>query len=173
MAARETVLLLRDGAASIKDCFRLPGRGNPRGWNNTGVHRRLAAGNSPVKVPQRAEPAAWGEGWIIYKARSAKQKFYIAVYNLENFGLLALFDFREHLEPEEIISALVKANPSGEKLLSAFRRPGGGEVTYDTEAPPGTWVITSADGVKADRKYDFWPPSTLSPEGGATGKNGH
>ncbi len=166
VAARETVLLLQDGAASIEDCFRLPGRGNPRSWNNTGVHRRLAAGNSPVKVPEWAEPAASGEGWIIYKTRPAENNFFIAVYNRENFGLLALFDFHEDLKPEEIISALVKANPSEEKLLSAFRRPGGGEVSYDTEAPPGTWVITSAYGVKADRNYDLWPPGTMEKTAG-------
>ena len=59
--------------------------------------------------------------------------------------------------PGVVLAKLREANGDEGALPSSFAWPGGPRLTYDVNAPKGTWVIESVDGQPVDRGYDAWP----------------
>lgn len=162
---RATALLLEDGAQRIDQCFNIPGVDGFQDWNNTGVHRRFACGNAPVRTPEKYAPAAEDGGWRIF-ALPAPEPLFAAVYNGADFGLLALFTGTA--TPAGLLAGVMQANPDTARLRTAFQWPGGGALEYNVDAERGSWVITSVDGKPAERDYDRWPLLTVvSDEKGA------
>jgi len=139
----------------VKGCFHLPGRGDFTQWNNTGVHRRFACSNAPVRVPSGHTPVAEEGGWQIY-APKTPEGLLLAVFNQDDLGLLALFP--GWVEPPDALArALCEANTEVAALHTRFAWPSGIHLTYDVDAPKGRWVIEAVDGQPADRRYDAWP----------------
>ncbi len=155
IAARPTSLLLRDGAADLKQCFRLTGRGGWTAWNNTGVCDRFACANGEVHVPDGQQPQAASGAWTIY-GTPGDAGLRIATYQGKGFALLALFPGCQQ-SADALAKSLVEANPNETDLGRIFHWPGVGTVEYNPDAPKGTWVISAIDGKPADRDYDRWP----------------
>jgi hypothetical protein len=152
IVARPTVLLLDDKAADYRECFHLPGLGSWQDWNNTGVCSRFACSNAPAVIPSSYSPAAEGR-WKVFQPQPG---LLIAVFNQDFLGLLAVFS-NSTLEPEGLLQALEKANPSEEALQTVFHWPEGGAIEYDVNAPIGFWPICAINGAPVQREYDQWP----------------
>ena len=155
IVARPITLLLGDGAADLRMCIHLKGKGSWTQWNNTGVFRRFACANGPVHVPKALTPAAAQGGWRIFNASSASPLL-IAVYEDTNLGLIALLPDTTRT-PETLLEELLAGNPDPGALATRFQHPEIGVLEYDVNAPKGTWVMQSADGTDLDRDYDAWP----------------
>lgn len=148
---RPTTLLLDDGAGELRGCFHLPGRGEPLGWNNTGVHRRFACGPAGVRVPPDAVPMTQSDHWRIYETGGPR----LAVHEQDGLGLLLVLPAEQRAA--DWLRRLEASNPDPAALRTSFQWPGGERVTYDVAAPPGAWVIRAVDGRPVDRDYDRWP----------------
>lgn len=155
IVARPTSLMLSDGVTDLDECFRIPGKGTWRQWNNTGVHRRFACGNGPVEVPGRYRPAAEDATWQVFEP-GAPTGLMVAAHSRPDLGLLAVFPEWQGTA-EGLLDALRNANPDPSALATTFVRPGGETVVFDVNARKGTWTIVSVDGVAVDRDYDRWP----------------
>jgi hypothetical protein len=155
IVARPTTLILSDDETDYTNCFHIPGSGDYTTWNNTGVYRNFACGNAPVVVPAEASPAACDGGWCVYELES----LLIAVYSdsaTEQLGLLVLFP--EYAgAASQLATDLAAANPNDEDLVETFVWPDGNTISYDPNAPKGTWAIQSYNSSELDREYDTWP----------------
>ncbi|HPO12552.1 MAG TPA: hypothetical protein PLI09_03835 [Candidatus Hydrogenedentes bacterium] len=151
---RPTTLLIEDGAQDIKECFHVPGAGHWTAWNNTGVYRHFACGNMAVQVPDAYRPVAEASGWRIFLP-GHPEGLLIAVYNAEGLGLMALFPTTE-VAPETLLQRILEMNPDAAVLAKTFHCPMDGELTYDPNAPYGTWIMESANGHSLDRAYGQW-----------------
>lgn len=154
---RPTALLLDDGAQDLTGVFCISGAGPWHAWNNTGVHHRFACGNQPVHAPEGLQPSARSGKWRIFLPPSPRP-LAVAVFNQEDFGLMAIFPDPE-ASPDELLQALIAANPDETLLRRRFQWPGEKQsvIEYDPWAPVGEWVITRVDGVAMDRRYAQWP----------------
>jgi hypothetical protein len=154
IVARPITLMLADGKTDVTRCFHIPGRGHWRRWNTTGVYRRFAVANAPVVIPERYEAAAEEDGWQIFCV-SGPSPLTIAIFNGDTLGILALFPDAQET-PVELLAALKNKNPDAAVLHGKFVWPDGKALEYEPEAPKGTWVMKSEDGVLLDRNYDAW-----------------
>lgn len=152
---RPTALLLSDGAADLNACFHIAGAGAWTAWNNTGVHQRFACGNQPVHLPAQYSPAAESDGWKIFTL-GAPARLLLATWSSEDFGLMALFPDQAS-NPNELLQSLRAANPDAQTLRQSFRWPGGNTLSYEVNAPYGTWVMANAGGQALDRNCGAWP----------------
>ncbi|HQH52993.1 MAG TPA: tetratricopeptide repeat protein [Candidatus Hydrogenedentes bacterium] len=155
IAARPISLILNDGATDLMQCFHIRGKGNWEDWNNTGVYRHFACGTEPVAVPEQYAPAAQAQGWAVFRPEAAPE-LSIAVFSADDFGLIALFP-GETLLPQSLLEELQTVNPDAQTLKHTFHWLDGRSLSYVPNAPKGTWVIESVDGVSVDRDYDSWP----------------
>ncbi len=151
---RPITLMLNDGEVDITRCFHIKGRGKWWCWNNTGVYKRFAVGNSPVSIPSQYAPVAQKDSWSVF-APDCAGSLYICVYNDEGFGLIYLPE-RNNFSPEQLIAELLNKNPSKEGIRSTFVFLDGSRIDYDVNAPPGMWVIKSINGEPVERNYDLW-----------------
>ncbi|HOK09766.1 MAG TPA: hypothetical protein PLT82_08145 [Candidatus Hydrogenedens sp.] len=151
---RPTTLLLNDREVDINKCFHIKGKGKWWCWNNTGVYKRFAVGNSPVSIPPQYTPVAQKEAWFVFAPECASG-LYVCVYNDEKFGLLYLPD-RNNLSPNKLLSELINKNPSREKIYSSFVFLDDNKIEYDVNAPAGMWVIKSINGETINRNCDTW-----------------
>lgn len=154
---RPTALLLDDGARNLNGVFHIPGAGAWHAWNNTGVHHRFACGNQPVRTPEGLQAAAQSGNWRVFLP-SSPRPIAVAVFNQEDFGLMALFPNHE-APPDALLQALIAVNPDEDRLRRRFQWPGeaGSVIEYNPWAPVGEWVIMRVDGVATDRRYAAWP----------------
>lgn len=155
IAARPTSLFLHDGAKDLRDCFHLTGKGEWEEWNNTGVCDRLACSNGKVHVPEAYTAAATNGGWSVYNV-PASPRLLIAVCNKPGIALLAVFP-NETASAKDLAEEIACANGDEAGLARTFNWPGGGNVSYDLDAPHRQWVITAIDGKPTDRDFDRWP----------------
>jgi hypothetical protein len=88
IAARQTVLMLSDGADDLSECFYLKARGVHRRWNNTGVHAFFAVGNAGVHVPEAYPPLAQDGRWSVYR-EPATDGLTVVVYDCDELGVIA------------------------------------------------------------------------------------
>ena len=151
---RPITLMLGDGLRDLRQCIHIPGRGNFRRWNNTGVYRDFACADAPVQVPGEFEAAAEGKGWRIFRMNTL-ENLTVAVYSLDDLGLIALFP-NSAVSPEALLADLQRCNPSVKRLTRSFTFPDGDTITYDPRAPKGLWVIESINGSPLGRDYDSW-----------------
>lgn len=152
IAARPITLLLDDTAATLPEVFHLGGPGSDfRGWNNTGVFENFACAAGPVHVPARFIVQASRGGWNIYAAGPAR---WVAVHSTPTLGLLAVCT---HDSAEDLLDAVLRANPDADVLQRAFVFPDGRRLAYDPHAPADTWVMQSLDTNALDRDFDRWP----------------
>jgi hypothetical protein len=156
IVARPTTLILSDDETDYTNCFHIPGNGDYTTWNNTGVYRNFACGNAPVVVPAGASPSACVGGWCVYELEGLK----IGVCSDDNatgqLGLLVLFPGYAGAA-SQLAAELAAANPDSEDLVETFNWPDGNTISYDPNAPKGTWAIESYNGGALDREYDTWP----------------
>jgi hypothetical protein len=156
IVARPTVLLLPDGERDYTRCFRIEGRGDYTQWNNTGVSRRFACGNSPVAGPEEALPAAESRNWAVFDPPKPERLLF-ALYSDKDLGFIAVFPDTDETA-KALLEKLKQANPDETRLRHEFAWPSGGVIGYDVEAPAGTWTIKSVpEGIPVERKYDKWP----------------
>ena len=154
IVARPTTLILSDDETDYTNCFHIPGSGDYTTWNNTGVYRNFACGNAPVVVPAKADLSARDGDWCVYELES----LLIGVYSnaTEQLGLLVLFpDYAG--TASQLATDLAAANPNDEDLFETFVWPDGNTISYDPNAPKGTWAIESYNDDGLDREYDTWP----------------
>jgi hypothetical protein len=152
IVARPITLLLDDGAIDLAEVFHLAGPGGDfRQWNNTGVHRNFACAAGPVQVPARFT-AVWQSGaWRIFAVQPGLT---LAVYSTPELGLLGVFGA---VAADELLRAIVRANPDPVMLSHKFRFPDGPLLTYELTAPKDQWVMVSQGGTALDRDFDHWP----------------
>lgn len=155
IVARPNTLMLSDGATGLMQCFHIRGKGDWKEWNNTGVHKHFACGNGPVHVPEQYAPEVAGNGWAVF-VPAAVPDFYVAVFSSGDMGLIALFP-GETLLPQSLLEELQGVNPDPATLATEFHWLDDRAITYDLDAPKGTWVIQSVDGAPVERDYDAWP----------------
>ncbi len=155
IVARPVTLLLSDGVTDISECFHIPGGGHWRQWNNTGVSRRFAVANAPVHIPDQYAPVAEQAGWRVFES-AAEQSMLIATFSAETLGIIALFPDPQKT-PESLLAALCEQNADPAALQTRFVWPDGTTLTYEPEAPKGTWVMKTDNGETLDRNYDAWP----------------
>ena len=153
--ARPITLMTSDGATDAEQCFQIPGRGHWRRWNNTGVYRRFAVADAPVSIPEHRKPVAEAAGWQLFKEPETSSLL-IATYSGIRLGIIALFPETEET-PEALLASLQQQNPDAEALRGRFTWPDGNVLEYDPDAPKGTWIMKSENGVALDRNYDAWP----------------
>ncbi|HOQ31146.1 MAG TPA: hypothetical protein PLA12_01400 [Candidatus Hydrogenedens sp.] len=151
---RPITLLLNDGEIDINRIFHIKGRGKWWCWNNTGVYKRFAVGNSSVHIPPQYSPVIQKGPWAVFAPECAKN-LYICIYNDNNFGLIYLSDNKD-LSPDKWLSEIISKNPSKEEIYSSFVFLDGKKIEYDVNAPAGTWVIKSVSGEEVERYYDKW-----------------
>lgn len=155
IVARPTVLLLRDGATEVSECFHLPGQGTWRQWNNTGVYRRFACSNAPVVIPTGHSPVERSEGWSLYSPNAPHAPL-VAVFNRSDLGLLLVVP-RSSVSYADVMRQIAAANNNTQTLASQCTLPDGTTITYDPNAPKGTWPILTVNGHAVERNYDRWP----------------
>jgi hypothetical protein len=153
--ARQTVLFLDDGAASLNDSFYLEGREGRGSWNHTGVHENFACTSGAVRIPSRYKAEASSANWQVFRPYPA-EGLRIAVHNGDGIGLLVLFPGFEG-SCRELVAALKENNPAPESLRDRFQFPGGSKLTYRVNAGRNTWVIESVDGAPVERSFNNWP----------------
>lgn len=155
IVARPTTLLLRDGVTDLRDCFHLTGKGGWMEWNNTGVCGRFACSNGEVHIPKDKPLLTSSGDWKIY-GTPCTPSLRIAVFNAPGLGLMAVFP--DDKDSAEVLAArLAHANPNVGDLARIFHWLSGGSVSYDPNAPKGSWVITEINGQPTKRAYDTWP----------------
>jgi hypothetical protein len=163
IVARPTTLLLPDKAHDLKGAFHITGKGDWKTWNNTGVYKRFAVGNSSVHIPKQYTPAAELDGWKIFTPESAPG-LSVVTYDApgEKFGLIALFP-NEARAPDALLNTISQSNRDIAKA-STFHWPketsnAAGSISFEVNAPKGTWVIKEVTGDEdiPDRDYDHWP----------------
>ncbi|MGI6137529.1 MAG: hypothetical protein ACOYI9_00715 [Candidatus Hydrogenedentales bacterium] len=153
--ARPMTLLLADGATQYEDCFYITGKGRWFSWNATGLWSRFACANGSVHVPAAYSPIAEGGGWRVYTAHTA-QRLFIAVYDQDGVGLLALFPGYDDTAAA-LLKDIRKTNENEADLQTRFTGLDGTVIHYDLNAPKGTWVIKGINDHPVDRDYDHWP----------------
>lgn len=151
---RPITLLLNDGETDINRCFHIKGRGKWWCWNNTGVYKKFAVGNTSVHIPPQYAPVIQEGLWAVF-APDCLKNMYISIYNDNNFGLIYLSENKD-IPPDKWLSEIIYNNPSKEKIFSSFVFLDGRKIEYDVNATPGIWVIKSINGKEIERCYDKW-----------------
>ncbi len=152
IVARPITLLLDDAADDLSRVIHLAGPGgNFRQWNNTGVTEDFACAAGPVQVPAGMTAAEESGHWQIFLAAHG---VVVAAYSAPEVGLLGVF---HDVAPDELLRALVRANPDESALAREFVFPDGRKLTYDLRSPRDRWVMISDSGRPLDRVFDQWP----------------
>jgi hypothetical protein len=150
IAAMPTVLFASDDAGELDELFHIPGTGPRTGWNNTGVHFRLAVGPQPVRVPEGREPLAEAGIWELYGLGD----IHLAVVRHKGFGLMRVLP-GDATAARAAFEAIAAANPES-AISRRFVDAAGVEYRYDVQAAPGTWVMQSVGGEELPRDYTGW-----------------
>ena len=148
IAARPTLLLLDDGATDRSGLFRIRGTGRFTGWNNTGVHRRLAVGPQPAEVPADAVPALSAGPLELFLRGGVG----IVVVRMAGVGLIHVVEGEPFSEFERIVE-----NNDVSTIGSFFVTADGSRYDYQVDAPAGTWVFASPEIEPLVRSYSDWP----------------
>lgn len=155
VVTRPIMLLLNDAAMDHDECFHIAGRGRYSRWNQTGVFPRFAVGNQPVHIPPGMQAQTTCRGWLLFQPEATDAPI-VAVYNERDLGIIALFP-QSQLNPDELIEAIVRANPDPATLKNRFNWPDGGSIDYQLDPSDRLWVITAVDGQEVERDYRTWP----------------
>ena len=157
LAARPTILLLKDGVQHADSCFRLCGKGKMPHWNNTGVYGSFACASGPVMIPLQYQPIAEKKEWKAFYL--PKLKLAVYVYSKKNLGLMLVSDKINSVD-EVGLDELMKAN-LGVNLFKQFNLAGNGMVRYHLCSPKNRWVIYKMNDRKPDRKFDKWKRTSI------------
>jgi hypothetical protein len=148
---RPITVLFDDGSRHLDEVIHLgrPDRMLNRP-NNTGVHHRFAVSAGPVHVPKGFKEVERSREWALYEHSGYR----IAVHSGADPGMVALFPLEG---PSVKLSDIIDHNMDGNVLMKKFRFPGGREVRYDLDAPPGRYIITSGTTGQGERDTGKWP----------------
>ncbi len=152
---RPITVLFDDGSRHLDDVIHLglPDRMLERP-NNTGVHHRFAVSTGPVHVPKGFKEVERRGNWVSYDHAGYR----IVVHSGADPGIVALF---QNDGPGPTLNDVVEQNSDQKVLLGRFIFPGGGEVRYDIDAPPGRYINTSDTSGHGGRDTGKWPLLTV------------
>ena len=154
IVARNTVLLLNDGALDYKDCFHLKSAGKMDRWNNTGVYHRFACAKGTAHAPVRYLEIVKKNDWHLYQPYKNKN-FYIVIYDNEEMAFIMVIP-NPTKDPAGLLANLIENNRDEQLLQSQVYFPDGTLLQYDLNAPRSKWVIKANKGVRVERDFDSW-----------------
>lgn len=151
LAHRPTTLMMHDGSVMLDDLFYLYSNRKLKNRNHTGVYEHFAVVDGSVHIPMNKKPKIQDENWSIF----IEKGIYIAVYQTEKVGLIALF-------PEWKSDALTLLNDlktinSDDNLTNDFVFPDSKtQISYRLKSCKKKWMITLINNEKTDRKFLKW-----------------
>ncbi len=151
--ARPITLMLNDNQLGLADLLQISGSATDyRQWNNTGVYKRFAVGQT-IEVPWDWSPVVESGKWVIYLQCAQL----IAVYADEH---MALFYLPPGDDAEEMLARIIQLNGDSENLIRQFTTVDEEVIRYNIDTKPGAWVIESISGIVQDRDHGAWPLMT-------------
>jgi hypothetical protein len=152
VGARPITLLTHNDAMKLDEIFHIKSEKEMSKWNHTGVWHRLAVAEGKVHVPESAETIAEAAPWMVFYQDS----LFVAVYQGENFGLMATFP-SAHTEGCNLLIDLMESNPEASLEDGVFVFPDTQTtVKFDVSARKNRWVVMEVDSLQTDRKIFKW-----------------
>jgi hypothetical protein len=152
VGVRPIALFTASNATDLEDVFHIKSDEPMAKWNHTGVWHRIAVAEGKVHVPESAEMIAQADPWSVYRQDNS----YIAVYQDEIFGLLAIFP-SNYADGCVLLMQLMDNNPESSVSEGKFTYPDIKPIVkFDVSARKNRWVIKSVNGIDLDRKTFQW-----------------
>jgi len=170
IVARPVSVMLADHAGDVRELITAGGDGPDTEWNNSGVLPGVAIARPPISIPAAHTVAAEAGIWTVIV--DDPTGVWIVAGETPQTAILYVLGERDRLpatvsdsrlDPDLIARPSALARWFSEHVSpdaldrGCLSLPDGRSVTFDLDAAPDTWVISSVDGVEVPRNLTAWP----------------